>query len=268
MAASYTRQTDSQWQISSKFLTLGKNMKYSLRDILDGIFYLVRTGCQWRNLPKEFPPYGVVFYHYTKWSKNGTIEKLNAELVSLDRKRENRESEPSLLCIDCQMVKCGPMINEDKGLNGNKRVNGRGRTLLVDSGGRILAAHVEAANVHDGKSGINLIRGIKEMPQRVSKILFDVAYNGAFADFIIKNYPIIPQVSSKPPSEKGFIPLKQRWVSERQFGCLNFFRRLDKDHEKTTKSSVSMILLVSIQILLQRAISPVIQSFDKRRFAG
>ncbi|MEZ4988149.1 MAG: transposase [Saprospiraceae bacterium] len=215
---------------------------------------------------KRVSPFRSVFYHFNKWSKSGVIEKLNRALVAHDRQREDRDAEPSVLCIDCQLVKCGPMVSESKGLNGNKRVNGRGRTLLVDSGGRVLAVHVDAANVHDGKSGIALIKKLSDLPKQVGTILYDVAYNGMFAEYIRENHKgIIPKLSSKPPSEKGFVPLAVRWVSERQFGCLNFFRRLDKDHEKITKNAESMILLANIQMLLQISTQKAILSLDKKR---
>jgi putative transposase len=265
MASSYQRLTDSQWQISSNFLKVNKNLKHPLREILDGILYLVRTGCQWRNLPKEFPPYRSVFYHFRKWTLNNTISKINTELVKLDRVRDGRNENPSLLCIDCQSIKCGPMISESKGIDGNKKVNGRGRTVLTDSGGRVLAVHIDAANVHDGKSGIELLKKLVGLVPRVEKILYDVAYNGVFAKYLRDNFSIIGELSSKPPSTKGFVPLKIRWVIERHFGCINFFRRLDKDHEKTTKSAESMLLLASIQMLLQRIDGANPISFDKLR---
>jgi len=268
MASSYQRLTDSQWQISSEFLTLGKNTKYSLRDILDGILYLVRTGCQWRNLPNDFPPYRSVFYHYRKWTLTGSFELINLALVKKDRVQAECKETPSLICIDSQSTKCGPMISENKGIDGGKKVNGRGRTVVVDSGGRILSVHIEAANVHDGQSGINLLsKKGSSFLGGIKKILYDGSYNGVFAQFVKDNYPdITPELSSKPPSMKGFVPLKTRWVSERTFGWLSFYRRLDKDHEKTTKSSESMILLAHISILFQRLTEKPAVSFDKKRF--
>jgi putative transposase len=252
MIAKYNRMTDTQAQISLNLLGKNRPSKHSLRDIVDSILYVVRTGVQWRNLPAEFPPYQAVYYYFLKWSKSGVIEQMNTFLVSLDRKLDGREAFPSMACIDCQMVKGGPFVSEDKGINGGKKINGRGRTFLVDTEGRIIWAYVAAANVHDGASGVALLESCKEGMIRLEKIVFDVAYNGVFAKYVREVLGMKAEMSSRPPTTKGFVPLRKRWVSERTFGWLNFFRRLDKDHEKTAKSSESMNLFAHIQIMLQR----------------
>ena len=253
MIVKYNRMTDIQWQISLFFLEGNRPRKYSLRDILDAILYVVRTGVQWRNLPSEFPPYQSVYYYFLKWrGRDGVLEQLNSMLVSLDRKLDGKEALPSMACIDCQMVKGGPFVSEDKGINGGKIVNGRGRSFLVDTDGRIIGVFVAAANMHDGASGVELLKGCQENLAGLRKIVFDAAYNGVFAKYVRGVLEIEAEVSSRPPTVKGFVPLAKRWVSERTFGWLNFFRRLDKDHEKTTKSSEAMSLLANIQIMLQR----------------
>ena len=111
---------------------------------------------------------------------------------------------------------------------------------------------VTAANKADGVAGIELLQRCTHQFGRLKKILVDGVYTGVFAEFVTNELGVEIEISSRPPTSKGFVPIKKRWVNERTFGWLNFFRRLDKDHEKTTKSSESMILLANIQILVGR----------------
>ena len=143
-------------------------------------------------------------------------------------------------------------MSEAKGIDGNKKVNGRKRHIVVDTLGLILGVVVSAANQADGQTGIKLLARCKEQLKRLKKILVDGVYIGAFAEFVTNDLGVEVEISSRPPTAKGFVPIKKRWVNERTFGWLNFYRRLDKDHEKTTKSSESMILIANVQIVLGR----------------
>ena len=111
---------------------------------------------------------------------------------------------------------------------------------------------VTAANVSDGKAGCLLLNRCSDKFGRLKKILVDGVYAGTFMDYARTQFNVAVEISSRPPTSKGFVPIKKRWVNERSFGWLNFFRRLDKDHEKSTKSSEAMILIANIQILLAR----------------
>lgn len=121
--------TDSQWAAISPFFDgtaalLKRKRKHDLRQIIDIILWLLRTGCQWRNLPPCWPPWQAVYYYFDVWKQNGTFERINAALNESDRKRVGKMPTPSLACIDSQSVKLGPMICEERGLDPNKRVNG------------------------------------------------------------------------------------------------------------------------------------------------
>jgi transposase len=117
---------------------------------MNALLFIVRTGCQWRNLPSKWPNWQAVYYYFDKWKTNGLLEKINKALNKLNRKLQGRDEWPSILCIDSQSVKLSPMIYENRGVDANKKVNGRKRQLLVDSSGRLWAAHVHAVNVGDG----------------------------------------------------------------------------------------------------------------------
>lgn len=252
MQTQYTELTDSQWEVMKDVLPVQRKRKYNLRDVVNAIFWIHRVGSQWRNLPSKFPPWKSVYYYFRRWSIDGTWDLLNSWLVELERLNCERELEASLICIDSQSVKAGPFISKDKGIDGNKKINGRKRHILVDTLGLILGVIISAANKADGAMGCELLKKSAAKFGRLKKILADGVYGGVFAEFARSELGIEVEISSRPPTSKGFVPIKKRWVNERTFGWFNFFRRLDKDHEKTTISSKSMILLVNIQVIVHR----------------
>jgi len=144
------------------------------------------------------------------------------------------------------------MIFEDKGLDGNKKVNGRKRQVMVDTLGLVWGVFVHAANLSDTVMGCELFKQVKERFTRLEKILVDAGYKGTFITKALEELGVVAEISSRPPTEKGFVPLAKRWVSERTFGWFNFYRRLSKDYEHTTKSAEAMILLANCSVILQR----------------
>ena len=251
MTKQFTKLTDYQWAAISPFLPLKRKRKLDLCDVMNAILWLLRTGCQWRNLPAEFPHWQAVYYYFDRWKTDGTLERINRELNQLDRKREKREAYPSVFCIDSQSVKLAPMICEYRGLDAHKKVNGRKREFLVDTGGRLWAAHVHAANEADGPAALPLVSDILWYGDRVEKVFGDQAYGGVFAKELAK-WGIDFERASRPESAKGFVPVAKRWVVERSIAWTNFFLRIVKDYEYTLSSSVGWLLLANIQIMLQR----------------
>lgn len=234
-----------------------------LRNVVDGLFYILRTGCQWRNLPQCYPHWQAIFWrsaarYYSKWKKGDVLSEINTALNKLDRKNNGRDENPSIFSIDSQSVKLAPMISEDRGIDANKKVNGRKRQLLVDSGGRLWFARAHAANLPDGAAALAFMPEIICQDERLVKIYGDQAYAGVFAKEIEK-YDIKLEKAAKPESTKGFVPIAKRWVVERTIAWSNFFRRIVKDYEYTTSSSVGWLYLANIQIILQR-IHPICQT--------
>ena len=121
--------TDPQWDAISPFFNLERKRKLNLRQVMNALLYVVRTGCQWRNLPPQWPNWQAVYYYFDKWKNNGLFEKINRIVNQLDRKQEGREEYPSIFSIDSQSVKLSPRIFEDRGIDANKKVNGRKRQL-------------------------------------------------------------------------------------------------------------------------------------------
>jgi putative transposase len=252
MSTQFEDLTDSQWQVMENILPTKRKRKLDIRMVVNAIFWIVRVGGQWRNLDGRFPKWTAVYYYYYKWTHDGTFEKMNAYLNEIERERQGREATPSLACVDSQSVKLSPMIFEDRGTDGGKKVNGRKRQVMVDTLGLVWVVFVHAANLSDTVMGCKLFESAKARLIRLQKILVDGGYKGTFVEEALEVLKVEVEISSRPPTEKGFVPIRKRWVSERTFGWFNFFRRLCKDYEHTTKSAETMILLANCAIILNR----------------
>ena len=227
--------------------------KYTLRDIVDAICWISRTGAQWRNLPDCFPKWNSVYYFFRKWKKDGTFSSLNTKRNRYERERKGKQATPSVLSIDSQSIKGGPFLSSNKGVDGNKKINGRKRHVITDTLGLIWGVIVTGANESDGAVAQRVIEPLLGYLYRLEKILGDQAYSKTFMKWVEENVAGLDvDISSAPPSTKGFVPLKWRWVTERTFGIFTFFRRLDKDHEKTAGSQESWILWQNCQMIINR----------------
>jgi len=252
MVTQFEELTDSQWQVIEEFLPVKRKRTHNLRVIINALLWMLRTGSQWRNLDSKYPAWTAVYYYFYKWSRDGTIEKMNMGLNEIGRKQHEKGPTPSLTCTDSQSVKSAPMIFEDKGPDPFKKVNGRKRQVMVDTLGLVWAVFVHAANLSDTKMGCQLFGQVKDRLTRLKKILVDAGYRGTFIEKALEELGVEAEVTSRPPTEKGFVPVAKRWVSERTFGWFNFFRRLSKDYEHTTKSAEAMILLANCSVVLNR----------------
>lgn len=253
MQTQYERLTDSQWENIKEYLPIQRKRKYDLRQIVDSIFWILRIGSQWRNLPECFPPWSSVYYYFRKWKNDGTLQNLNEGLNQKERIRQGKQSTPSMLSIDSQSIKAAPFINQDKGIDGNKRINGRKRHIITDTLGLVWGVVVHAANLHDGTTANQVVEPLVGYLHRLKKILADAAYEKVFRNWVYENLLGIElELSSRPPSSKGFVPVKWRWVTEQTFGRFNFFRRLDKDHEKSVQSSEAWVLWHNCQTIIHR----------------
>jgi len=232
----FAELTDSQWQYIKDLVDSGRKRKYCLRTILNAIFKITRTGCQWRNLDEKYPPWESVYYYFRKWHKDGTWSMVLIYLVQKERVRQGRDPEASMAAVDSQS---------------GKKINGRKRHIAVDALGLPLAMHISAANVYDGQAGIELLWQIQDASSRMELIRGDQHYRGYFTE-CVSYYKWKIDTEQRPESTKGFIPESGRWQVERSFGWLNFFRRLTRDYEKTTESSLTFMQLAFIDIILSR----------------
>jgi transposase len=231
-------------------LPVQRKRRLCLRQVVNAVLYVGRTGCQWRALPATFPPWTAVYYFY-HWQQSGRWQRLNHVLNVLDRLREGREPLPALACVDSQSVKLAPRICEHRGLDGGKHVNGRKRQILTDSGGRIWAAQVHAAHHHDSRGALPLLPGRTWWTQPLALVLTDAAYRGHFAQHL-GTLGLRHQIASRPPTQQGFVPVAHRWVVERTFAWLACFRRLALDYEYTPASHATWLLVANLTICLNR----------------
>jgi putative transposase len=244
--------TDSQWQVIEKILNDQRKRKHSLRTIINAIFFINNTGVQWRNLDSKYPPWETIFYHFTQLKVRGVWEEILDSLVVLERKRQGKEDSPSLLAIDSQSVKKMQFIKEETGIDGGKNVNGRKRTILVDTLGLPFSIKVTAANISDNQAGILAVNLLKGKVPRLQKVTADMGYKNTFQEYIELNYRWEVEIAQKPESTKGFIPQKNRWQVERSFGWLNFRRRLFRDVEKTILSAEAMLQIAFISFIINK----------------
>ena len=246
-----TELTDSQWQYIAGKLQDKRKRKHSLRSVWNAIAYLVRSGCQWRLLPGEYPPWQSVYYYFSQWCKSGVYEEIMADLNIRERRCKGRKDEPSLGIIDSQSVKTSSKT-EIRGYDAGKKVAGRKRHLVVDTLGLILAVVVHAADLSDRQAAPQVLERTRKDYPSVRDFLADSVYNGPQLGAWLQQHNCRLQIVQKKVSEKGFVILPKRWIVERTFGWFNRYRRLAKDYEVQTDCSVAMLQLSMIARLLKK----------------
>jgi putative transposase len=253
----YTSEiSEKQWRrlewLLPKRKGAGRPVTLDLREVVNGIFYLLVTGCQWRNLPHEYPNPQSIYYHYRKWCLDGTWQRINRAMGYLERRRCGRFARPSAAIVDSQSVKVSDM-GGTSGYDGNKKIKGRKRHILVDTLGNLLDVVVSAANTND-REGVKILltKVERQIAQRLLKIWADKSYQGDLEVWLYEQWGITLEIVSAQEGHLGFAVQPRRWVVERAFAWLGKYRRLSKDYERQTASSEGFIYLASIRTLLKR----------------
>src|SRR6201997_2693025 len=248
--------TNAEWALIEPQMPtakrLGRPRETELRTVLDAILYIARTGCQWRMLPKDFPPFTTVQGYYYDWRDNGLFEKINFALLLQARETVGREPSPSAGVIDSQSVKTteagGP-----RGFDAAKKIKGRKRHVVTDTTGLLLGGEVHPADMQDRDGAPLVIAAIHDLFPWLRHLFADSAYAGdKLLNTLSKlgNWTI--EIVRRMADTIGFEVLPRRWVAERTLAWLNRNRRLAKDFEATIASAKAWLYLASVQLLIRR----------------
>jgi putative transposase len=252
-----TDLSDAQWTHLQSYLpTLkaeGRPRTHSLRDVLDAIFYVLKSGCQWRLLPHDFPPWSTVYYHFRRFRLSGLWHRLFKVLHAAERKRVGKDPQPTVAIIDSQSVKSVEESAHPSGYDAHKNVKGRKRHLLVDALGLPLSVYVTSADAQDRVGAQCLLAGLKPLLPRLQKIWADGAYTGEkLASWCKEQGGWELEIVERSADTEGFAVLPHRWVVERTFGRLMRNRRLSKDYERKVQTSETYIKVAMIRLILKR----------------
>ena len=247
-----TNLSDSQWSLIDGILSDKRPRKYEIRQIFNGIFYLLKTGCQWRMLPFCFPPWQTVYYYFSVWKHKGIIDQIHEHLRDKVRMNAGKDKSPSLGLIDSQSIKTTRNGGICRGIDGGKKTKGRKRHIIVDTLGLLMAVVVHAANEHDSKSAPKVIALLKERFSRLIKIIADGGYRGELIENTKTTFGLVLEVILRKDDSPKFQVIPKRWVVERTFAWFESYRRLSKDFEFLTDTSETMIRLAMIRLMLNR----------------
>ena len=246
--------THEQWNCIKHLLpkakAFGRPRTTCLRTVINAVFYLNRTGNQWRYLPKNFPPWQTVYDYFAKWSKDGTWFKMNLILNKRLRHLLNRTKLPSFGIIDSQSVRA--QYGDERGYDGFKKVRGRKRHIIVDTQGLVWACDAQSANLRDPHGGVEVLHKLPRSVLKTMKVILgDAAYVGPFDDIAHVYYKIKVE-RTKTYQQAGTTLKPKRWIVERTFAWLNYFRRTVRDYERRTVHSESVVYISMIQMTLMR----------------
>jgi putative transposase len=246
-----TNVSNSQWQFISKFLNVKRNRKYSLREIWNAVSYVIKTGCQWRMLPSDFPNWKLVYYYFSAWKKQALIETIHEALVERERKTRGKSEEPTVGIMDAQSVKNTLVSCENRGFDMGKKVKGIKRHIIVDTLGLILAVVIQSASVQDRNGGLDVVQKMVENWRRVVKVFADGGYSGTLCEKIKQQFKIVFEIVKRTESGK-FRVLPKRWIVERTFSWIDTNRRAAKHYERLNDTGVAIVHFAAIRIMLNR----------------
>jgi transposase len=255
--------TNEEWALVEPLIPPGKgNMRrVNVREVMNGVMYILSTGCQWRAIPKDLPPRSTLFDYLDLWSYDGTLDRIHHALYVECREKGEREASPTAAIIDSQSVKSaekgGPRI-DPHGYDAGKKIKGKKRHILVDTLGLLLHAIIHPADIQDRDGGILLLSTLFGMYPFLKKLFADGGYQGAvFQKALATILPDLEiEIVRRPHQAKGFVVLPRRWVVERTIAWLNRCRRLAKDWENLNRKALAFLRLASIRLMLRKLCNP------------
>ena len=246
--------TDKQWQLIAPHLPpekeKGRPRKTDLREVVNALLYMSRTGCQWSMLPSDFPPRSTTHGYFSAWRDDGTLDEVSRVLREKIRIKAGRKRLPSAAVIDSQSAKNGLAI-ECVGFDSAKRIKGRKRHVAVDVLGLLLAVVVHSARIDERQGAKLLMARLSLWFPCILKVWADGGYSGSpLRDWFLAKFNCILEIVKRP--RKQFQIVKWRWIVERTFGWFNWQRRLSKDYEYYEESAEAWIKIASINVMLHR----------------
>jgi transposase len=248
--------TDAQWEIVEPMLPLikspGRIPKHPRRAIVDAILYVVRSGCSWRQLPVDFPPWQTVYWQFQQWEQRQVTERILEELREQVRLQEGREAQPSAGVIDSQSVKGADSVGRDsRGYDAGKKVNGRKRFIVTDTLGLLVVVCVMAASWQDRDGAkTTLLSAYLATPMR--HVFADAGFAGRLVDWAATRLQMRVEIVRKPAEQRGFAVHPKRWVVERSLAWLTAHRRLARDYERDPAVSEAFIRWAAINTMIRR----------------
>jgi len=253
-----TDLNDTEWTQIAPYLpetkSTGAPRTVPWREILNGIFFVVKTGCTWCCLPHDLPKWKTVYHYFRLFRLSGLWETINQKVREAVRQAEGREAQASAMIIDSQSAKTAEG-GEDRGYDGGKKVSGRKRNLVVDTLGLLVLAKVTAANVQDVHAGKQTLQALQERPGlliRLLTIFADGGYRGELEEWVQENLHVVLFIVLKKKDQTGFQVLPKRWVIERTNAWISRYRRLARDYECLAASSEAFIYIAMTRLGLRR----------------